>query len=106
MIVRPRQLEVLEYINEYWLAHEQGPTGREISAKFGWAQGSEQFHLKILRETGMLVRVPGRERDLRVTEEGTDALDNMLLARSIGVEIGIEFADSGLIRYRSEGTDD
>jgi len=30
----------------------------------------------------------------------------MLLARSIGVEIGIEFADSGLIRYRSEGTDD
>ena len=93
MVVRPRQLGVLRYIYEYWLAHEQGPTGREIAAEFGWVQGSEQFHLKVLRETGMLVRVPGRERDLRVTDRGTDARDKAALAKSIGVQLGVELED-------------
>ena len=86
MIVRPRQLEVLEYINEYWLEHEQGPTAREIAAEFGWALGTEQFHLAILLKTGMLTRIPGRWRGVTVTEAGVDALDNAKLAAAIRKE--------------------
>ena len=93
MIVRPRQLEVLEYINEYWLAHEQGPTGREISAKFGWAQGSEQFHLAILRRAEYLRRTPGAHRDVRVTDSGYRVLETAAVAKSIGHDIGIDFGD-------------
>ena len=85
MVVGPRQIEVLDYINEYLLEHERGPTAREIESAFGWSEGANasQFHLKILLSTGLLTRIPGRHRDVTVTEAGIDALDNAKLADSI-----------------------
>ena len=74
-MVRPRQIQVLRYISDYWDWHDQAPTGREIAAAFGWHQSSEQFHLDILLGAGMLTRIPGKHRGLTITEAGLGVLN-------------------------------
>lgn len=93
MVVRPRQIEVLRYIALYRLQRGTGPTGREIAAEFGWTQGTEQFHLAILRRAEYLRRTPGAHRDVRVTDSGYRVLETAAVAKSIGHDIGIDFGD-------------
>ena len=56
-----------------------------MAANFGWTQSSEQFHLKILLDAGMLERVPGRQRDVHVTEFGKDTLEHADLSDTLEV---------------------
>ena len=70
----PQQRKVLQFVQDYWEKHEQGPTGKEIAAMLGRSESVVVFHLRALREKGFLTRIPMGKRTLEATPLGRKRL--------------------------------
>lgn len=66
----PQQRKVLEFVQEYWDKHHQGPTGKEIAAMLGRSESVVTFHTRALRGKGFLTRIPMGKRTLETTPLG------------------------------------
>jgi len=49
-----RQLNVHEFIVDYWKAHKVGPTYRDIAINFGIALSTAHEYVKVLRAKGAI----------------------------------------------------
>jgi len=63
------RLHLLAYIQGYVLGHGYPPTVREIQDALGFSTTSlVQYHLNRLIEMGLLTKIRGKARTLRVTD--------------------------------------
>lgn len=70
-VLKGRQREILEYIQEYQREHGYPPTIREIGEAVGLASGSTVYgHLNRLEKKGYVRRDPSKPRALEIVEDG------------------------------------
>lgn len=62
----PRQAEILRIIREFLEVNEYPPTIREIAASMAITHRGASDHLKALERKGVLARMPGKARGLRI----------------------------------------
>jgi len=69
-----RQREIAEYIREHLETHVVPPTFREIAAHFHLTISTVQESVAALEKKGIVRRIPGRSRNLRLVDDrGTSA---------------------------------
>lgn len=72
----PRQTKVLKMIGEFIVENSIPPTCAEIAGSFGWASVNAAVdHVKALERKGMVKRIDGAARGIRITEEGKSVLE-------------------------------
>ena len=66
-----KQLKVLRFVADFRARHSYAPTHREICDHFGWTSTvAAVSHLEALERRGLVERVRGIARGLRLTEGG------------------------------------
>jgi SOS-response transcriptional repressor LexA len=64
-----RRDAILDFIADWWLDHDHGPTYREIAEGLGFATAScAGYHVRILAEAGVVAYDPKTPRTLRAVE--------------------------------------
>lgn len=64
----PRQREIATFLDAEFRRRGMMPTHREIADKFGFAsQNAVRSHLRLMEKKGMLERLPGKARSLKLT---------------------------------------
>lgn len=70
-----RQLDIAEFLESEVRDCGIMPTHREIAERFGFAsQNSVRSHLKLMEKKGMLARLPGKARGLRLRPKPTQGI--------------------------------
>jgi len=81
--VSPRQLEVLEYIDEHIHEHGYSPTIREIADAFGWASTRAVMdHLIRLVRHGLVRRDANKARSTVLTTLGVGIIEGRKQCKS------------------------
>ena len=63
-----RQLEIAEFLDTEFRRQGMMPTQREIATRFGFASpNSVRTHLRLMEKKGMVERLPGKARSLKLT---------------------------------------
>lgn len=72
MPISARQKRVLDYIKQYFDAHQEAPTIAEIGKEFGMSSSASAHHVvSILERQGVIRRIPNVSRGIELVEEGT-----------------------------------
>jgi repressor LexA len=67
----PRQLDILHWILSFTDIHGYPPTFRQVGCHYGWRSPNAMVtHLKSLERKGVVTRVAGQARTLRLTPLG------------------------------------
>src|SRR5437667_8314472 len=74
MPITARQRRVLDYIKNYFDAHQEAPTMAEIGQEFGMSSSASVHHVvSILEREGLIRRIPNVSRGIElVKEEATE----------------------------------
>jgi repressor LexA len=63
------QALLLEWLREYFAAHEESPTLQQICDRFGWrSRSTAAYHLRGLARAGFVERLAGAHRNIRLKE--------------------------------------
>lgn len=74
MPITARQKRVLDYIKQYFEAHQEAPTIAEIGKEFGMSSSASAHHVvSILEREGLIRRIPNVSRGIELVEEATNA---------------------------------
>lgn len=74
MPITARQKRVLDYIKQYFDAHQEAPTIAEIGKEFGMSSSASAHHVvSILEREGLIRRIPNVSRGIELVEEATNA---------------------------------
>lgn len=74
MPITARQKRVLDYIKQYFDAHQEAPTIAEIGREFGMSSSASAHHVvSILEREGLIRRIPNVSRGIELVEEATNA---------------------------------
>jgi repressor LexA len=69
-----RQKEILDFVKRFQEREGVAPTHREICEHFGFSSyGTAYKHLRLLREKGLIDRMPHQRRGMVLTAEAADA---------------------------------
>ena len=72
MPITARQKRVLDYIRNYFEAHQEAPTIAEIGKEFGMSSSASAHHVvSLLEREGLIRRIPNVSRGIELVEEGT-----------------------------------
>jgi DNA-binding IclR family transcriptional regulator len=83
----PKQHQLLEWLRQWFRAHEYGPSYDEIAAALGICKSNVHRCVALLRRDGYLVREAG-VRGLRLTAKGWGKTSPLAAARAL-IEDGI-----------------
>lgn len=72
-----RQAQVLHFIATYFLRERQYPTNREICEGCGIRSSNPTPFIEPLVKKGLLVKLRGQRRNLRITERALPVLENL-----------------------------
>jgi len=70
-MLNKKQYKLLKFIYDYWVEHDQTPTGVEIKSTVEY---DPEWQLNVLLGRGYLEKIPGAYRGLSITEAGIKAL--------------------------------
>jgi len=70
MPITARQRRVLDYIRQYFEAHQEAPTIAEIGKEFGMSSSASVHHVvSTLEREGMIRRIPNVSRGIEIVEQ-------------------------------------
>jgi len=75
--VTDRQGKCLQFILEYFLEHRFYPTQREVAAAMNVRSNTAEMYIQPLEQKGYLQRMPGKQRNIRLTPDGIERLKLM-----------------------------
>jgi repressor LexA len=72
MPITARQKRVLDYIRNYFEAHQEAPTIAEIGKEFGMSSSASAHHVvSLLEREGLIRRIPNVSRGIELVQEGS-----------------------------------
>ena len=93
------QNKIKEYINNYYIEHNQAPTVREIASKLSVGSTTVQRYLKRLKECGE-IDLNGNRRGIRTSLTDKISDSNMMVGLIGSVSCGaLTFAEQNVIEY-------
>ena len=72
--VTEKQAKCLEFVLDLFLANRFYPTQREVAQEMGVHSNTAEMYFQPLVEKGYLTREPGRQRNIRLTQDGLERL--------------------------------
>ena len=68
------QVDIIKAVDNHWKLYNAGATEREMLNALNCTKSFYDWHRRKLVDAGYLTRVPGRHRDLRLTESAKEVL--------------------------------
>jgi Mn-dependent DtxR family transcriptional regulator len=72
--VTDKQAKCLEFIWDFFLTNRFYPTQREVAREMGVQSNTAEMYFTPLIEKGYLTREPGRQRNIRLTQDALQRL--------------------------------
>lgn len=72
--VTEKQGKCLEFILNFFLENRYYPTQREVAHAMGVRSNTAEMYIQPLESKGYLAREPGRQRNIRLTQDGLERL--------------------------------
>src|SRR6185312_4199911 len=91
MPITARQRRVLDYIRQYFEAHQEAPTIAEIGKEFGMSSSASVHHVvSTLEREGLIRRIPNVSRGIELVETVTEEKQEIPLLGVVAAGAPIE----------------